>query len=48
MRENSSAIYAYCTRNTPITASVTMPSLVPVGNKVYQTNVPGIGMKLPL
>ncbi len=22
-----------------------MPSLVPVGNKVYQTNVPGIGMK---
>ncbi|SPZ17128.1 long polar fimbrial protein LpfA [Providencia rettgeri] len=45
MRENSSAIYAYCTRNTPITASVAMPSLVPVGNKVYQTNVPGIGMK---
>lgn len=45
MRENSNAIYAYCTANTPITASVTMSSLVPVGNKIYQTNVPGIGMK---
>lgn len=45
MRENSSAIYAYCTQNTPITALVTMSTLVPAGNKVYQTNVPGIGMK---
>lgn len=45
MRENSNAIYAYCTRNSAITAQVIMSTLVPVGNKIYQTNVPGIGMK---
>ncbi len=45
MRENANAIYANCKKGTVITAQVTMPTLTALSNKVYQTNVPGIGMK---
>lgn len=43
--ENRRNIYAYCYFGTPITASVTMSTLRELGNGVYQTNIPGIGIK---
>ena len=45
MSENSGVTYGYCDARTPITAQVTMPNVTPLANKVYQTNVAGIGMK---
>ncbi|MGJ3352412.1 fimbrial protein [Providencia sp. Je.9.19] len=45
MSENSNVTYGYCDARTAITAQVIMPNLAPLGNKVYQTNVAGIGMK---
>lgn len=41
----TNATYIRCTGNVQIDADVIFPGLTPIGGKVYQTNVQGIGLK---